>query len=290
LIAIAADDPASDIALMSLAKRALWVIERQLGRPLSLAAVAASCGVTRHHLAHAFGEATGFSVMEYVRARRLSEAAAALAGGAGDVLQVALEAGYESHEAFTRAFKARFAATPRDVRLRGCALGLVPPLDLPEDRGALVLSPTFASAGEILAIGRRARVSFATVGAIPAQWRAFGPEIGAIRPAGGPIPLAVMADLDDEGAFTYLCGLEVADFSMAPADWDQVRIAPSRYVVFRHEGHVSALRRTYGAIWNQWFPGSTSVPSDAPIIERHDPRFSVETGYGGLEIWTPIRD
>lgn len=275
---------------MSLAKRALWVIERQLGRPLTLAAVAASCGVTRHHLAHAFGEATGYSVMEYVRARRLTEAAVALAGGAGDVLQVALEAGYESHEAFSRAFKARFAVTPRDVRRHGSdRLALAPPLDIPEDVGAVAPSPTIASAGEVRAIGRRARQSFATTSAIPAQWRAFGPEMGAVR-AARPIPIGVMADLDDEGAFTYLCGLEVDDFATAPTDLDRVRIPPSRYAVFRHDGHISELRRTYMAIWNEWFPRSACVPSEAPIIERHDPRFSVETGYGGLEIWTPIND
>jgi AraC family transcriptional regulator len=276
---------------MSLAKRALWVIERQLGRPLSLATVAASCGVTRHHLAHAFGEATGYPVMEYVRARRLSEAATALAAGAGDVLQVALEAGYESHEAFTRAFKARFAATPRDVRRGGLGrLALVPPLDLPETGGAAALTPTIASAGEIVAVGRRARLLFGATSAITAQWRAFGPEIGAIRSPDGPTPIGVVAELDDDGAFTYLCGLEVADFAMAPPDLDRVRIAPSRYAVFRHDGHVSELRRTYVAIWDQWFPTSASTPAEAPIIERHDPSFSVETGYGGLEIWTPIKD
>ncbi|HXQ16814.1 MAG TPA: AraC family transcriptional regulator [Caulobacteraceae bacterium] len=274
---------------MSLAKRALWVIERQLGRPLSLATVASSCGVTRHHLAHAFGEATGYSVMEYVRARRLTEAAAALAAGASDVLQVALDAGYESHEAFTRAFKARFAVTPREVRRRGSSrLALLPPLDLPEHGGAALLSPTIASASEIMAVGRRARQSFATTSAIPAQWRAFGPEIGWIRPIARPIPIGVMADLNDEGAFTYLCGLEVDDFAMAPADLDRVRIAPSRYAVFRHQAHVSELRRTYAAIWNAWFPQSGETPADAPIVERHDPSFRVETGYGGLEIWAPL--
>ena len=67
-------------------------------------------------------------------------------------------------------------------------------------------------------------------------------------------------------------------------------LSPTRYAVFRHIGHVSELRRTYDAIWNQWFPSSASTPSEGPIVERHDPSFSVETGYGGLEIWTPIQD
>jgi AraC family transcriptional regulator len=58
-----------------LAEHVVWAIERNLDRPLTLAELADACGVSRFHLAHAFGRATGLSVMHYVRARRLSEAA-----------------------------------------------------------------------------------------------------------------------------------------------------------------------------------------------------------------------
>src|SRR3984885_16268476 len=104
---------------MSLASKALWAIERNLNRELSLQEVAEACGVSRFHLAHAFGEATGYSVMEYIRRRRLTEAARALAGGAPDILALALDAGYGSHEAFSRAFRTQFGTTPETVRKTG---------------------------------------------------------------------------------------------------------------------------------------------------------------------------
>ncbi|MFK3680981.1 helix-turn-helix domain-containing protein [Pseudomonas sp. NPDC088890] len=50
-----------------------------------------------------FSLTTGWPVMRYIRARRLSDAALALRNGQPDILQVALTAGYGSHEAFTRA-------------------------------------------------------------------------------------------------------------------------------------------------------------------------------------------
>jgi AraC family transcriptional regulator len=88
-----------------LAEKVLWAIERNLDRPLTLAEIADACGVSHFHLAHAFGQATGISVMQYVRARRLAEAAESLAAGdAPDILDLALDAGYGSHEAFSRAF------------------------------------------------------------------------------------------------------------------------------------------------------------------------------------------
>ena len=93
---------------MSFPDKALWIIERNSTQLLTLDGIAAACGVSRSHLAHAFGTATGVSVMQYVRARRLSAAARALAAGASDILSIALEAGYGSHEAFTRAFRDRF--------------------------------------------------------------------------------------------------------------------------------------------------------------------------------------
>ena len=63
---------------MSLSRKALLIIERNPGWLQTLADVADACGVSRHHLAHAFGEATGLPVMQYLRARRLTEAALAL--------------------------------------------------------------------------------------------------------------------------------------------------------------------------------------------------------------------
>ncbi len=76
----------------------------------------AIAGVSRFHMVRAFAAATGLSVMRYVRARRLSEAARALADGAPDILALALEADYGSHEAFTRAFRDHFGVTPEAVR------------------------------------------------------------------------------------------------------------------------------------------------------------------------------
>ncbi|RUX42085.1 AraC family transcriptional regulator, partial [Mesorhizobium sp. M4A.F.Ca.ET.050.02.1.1] len=100
-------------------EKALWFVESHLPDAISLDDVAQSSGVSRFHVTRAFGAATGRSVMGYMRARRLSEAARKLAGGAPDILSVALEAGYGSHEAFTRAFRDQFGTTPELVRAQG---------------------------------------------------------------------------------------------------------------------------------------------------------------------------
>src|ERR1700756_3791098 len=100
---------------MNPAQRALWYIESHLAGPLTLDDVSAVGGVSRFHMVRAFTAATGFSVMRYVRARRLTEAARALAAGAPDILTLALDADYGSHEAFTRAFRDHFGVPPEAV-------------------------------------------------------------------------------------------------------------------------------------------------------------------------------
>ncbi|TGT97346.1 AraC family transcriptional regulator, partial [bacterium M00.F.Ca.ET.163.01.1.1] len=85
---------------MNPTEKALWFVESHLPDAISLDDVATSSGVSRFHVTRAFGAATGRSVMGYMRARRLSEAARKLAGGAPDILSVALDVGYGSHEAF----------------------------------------------------------------------------------------------------------------------------------------------------------------------------------------------
>ena len=101
---------------MNPAQKALWFIESHLAERVDPRRDRGVGGVSRFHMVRAFAAATGLSVMRYVRARRLSEAARALAGGAPDILALALEADYGSHEAFTRAFRDHFGVTPEAVR------------------------------------------------------------------------------------------------------------------------------------------------------------------------------
>jgi AraC family transcriptional regulator len=94
----------------------LWYIESHFAQEITLEDIAAIGGVSRFHMSRAFGYAAGRSVMSYVRGRRLSEAARSLADGAPDILAIALDASYGSHEAFTRAFRDQFGLTPEAVR------------------------------------------------------------------------------------------------------------------------------------------------------------------------------
>lgn len=278
---------------MSPAGKALWFIESHFASELTLDAIAGSGCVSRFHLARAFEAATGYPVMRYVRLRRLSEAARQLADGAPDILAVAVEAGYGSHEAFTRAFRDRFGLTPEAVR----AQRRVDNLDLTEPpkmndtpHSDIVLAPPRFEDGEpFLVAGLSARYACDATNGIPAQWQRFSAYLGRIPGQIGNVAYGVNHNADDAGHFDYLCGVAVRDFSTVPAELTHLRIPAQRYAVFVHREHVSAVCHTWNAIWNRWLPESGHTPADAPLFERYDEAFDPLTGMGGFEIWLPLK-
>jgi AraC family transcriptional regulator len=275
---------------MQVTNRAIWMIERNFARPLTLAEIAAACDVSPFHLAHAFADTTGQSVMSYVRGRRLSAAATALADGATDILELALASGYGSHEAFSRAFKALFGATPEAVRKAGstAALPLVPALDMLEEAPADVASARLEEPGPMSFIGALGHYNFAAIEGIPAQWQRFMTRYAEITDKAAGIPVGVSIGFDGEGEFDYLSAAQVLPVSAAPANMIRVEVPARRYAVFQHRTHVATIRSTYAAIWNFWLPASGWTALDAPMLERHNLGFDTGTGLGGIELWIPI--
>jgi AraC family transcriptional regulator len=271
-------------------ERALWFIENRLAGEISLQAIAVSAGVSSHHLARAFATATGQSLMRYARGRRLSEAARSLAAGAPDILAVALDAGYGSHEAFTRAFREQFGSTPAEFRAAGRLnlIKLVEPIRMDKSLLINIDEPRFENRGELLIAGIGARYTFATNEGIPSQWQRFAPHIGNLPNQEGPETYGVCCNTDNSGSFEYIAGVRVSDFAALPEGFAAVRISAQRYAVFHHPAHVSMLRRTHYTIWNRWLPESDVKFTDGPSFERYGRDFNPMTGTGLIEVWMPV--
>lgn len=91
-------------------------IEEHLDDPLTLDDLARIAGFSPHHFHRVFRQVTGEAPKQYVRRLRLEHAVARLKVSPDNVLQIALEAGFATHETFTRAFAARFDLTPSEFR------------------------------------------------------------------------------------------------------------------------------------------------------------------------------
>jgi len=267
------------------------MIERNLGNELSLSDIADGCGVSKFHMARAFEARVGMPVMQYARARRLSNAAERLAEGAADILSLALDTGYASHEAFSRAFKAQFDCTPEAVRKHGTTkeLDMMKPASIADTASAKgAIEPRIEKLGSLIVVGLSRRQNLANAQAIPGQWQQFMTRYEEIENKAETIPVSVTTDMDGDGNFSYLTGVVVTTAGRPPKGLVAQSIPAQTYAVFTHSAHTSEIPKTYAAIWDQWVPQSGKVVSDGPWLEKHLPTFNPRTGLGGIEIWIPL--
>ena len=96
--------------------RTCRLLEERLDEDLPLEVIARAAHLSPFHFHRLFRGLMGETVRTHVRRLRLERAAHRLTRGDDDVLALALDAGYSSHEAFTRAFKRRFGVAPSVFR------------------------------------------------------------------------------------------------------------------------------------------------------------------------------
>jgi AraC family transcriptional regulator len=97
------------------ARKAIGFIEANLKQDVNVENIASETAYSRFHFTRKFLELTGQTPGAYLRKRRLEEAAKEILEGK-DILTVALDFQFGSHQAFTRSFKSYFGTTPRLYR------------------------------------------------------------------------------------------------------------------------------------------------------------------------------
>jgi AraC family transcriptional regulator len=98
-------------------------IQERIAEPdatLNREVLAAVAGFSVPHFHRIFTATMGESSISYIRRMRLERAGRKLRMGAVDITEVALAAGYESHAAFSKAFKQRYGFSPSEFRELDC--------------------------------------------------------------------------------------------------------------------------------------------------------------------------
>lgn len=275
---------------MSVVAKALWFIENNFGRCPSLDDIAGAAGTTRFHLSRSFSWAIGQPVMSYVRGRRLTEAHRALADGAPSILSVALDAGYSSHEAFTRAFRDQFGVSPEQAR-QGRHIEkrlLVEPIAMNDTTNIPLSEPRIAERDALTIVGLGARFRMDAAQGIPNLWQRFQDYEGTLNEVPG-IWYGVCGDWGESGEdFFYMAGVEATAKAETPKELTTYSLPAQSYLVFRHDTHLSSLRQTMSAIFERYLPEHGYDPASVnAYFELYDEKFDPVTGLGGIELWMP---
>ena len=95
-------------------------IREHINEPLNREVLAEIAGFSVPHFHRVFTAHVGESAISYVRRLRLERAARKLRMGAVDITEVAIAAGYDTHAAFSKAFKQQFGLSPSEFRQLNC--------------------------------------------------------------------------------------------------------------------------------------------------------------------------
>lgn len=95
---------------------AIDYIESRLHDKLDLNTIAEALHYSKYHLHRMFTDTVGLTIQTYIQRRRLTEAAKLLVFSDKPILEIALNAGYESQQSFTDSFRAMYKKAPNQYR------------------------------------------------------------------------------------------------------------------------------------------------------------------------------
>jgi AraC family transcriptional regulator len=154
------------------------------------------------------------------------------------------------------------------------------------------LAPRHVDAKPMTVAGFSERVTSETWDKIDRLWWRFAPHIGSVPgQVGRRVAYGVVTDAGN--GIDYLAGVEVSDVSGLPDGFTHVSLPARRYAVFEHQGHVTKLKDTMTAIWENRLPASGHAHARSPgapaFFERYGEAFDPQAGMGGIEVWVPIK-
>lgn len=267
--------------------RVLVHIQGRLDHALDLDELARVAHFSPYHFHRIFRGMVGESVAGHVRRLRLERAAWRLKSTATPVTQLAFEAGYETHEAFTRVFRAMFDQPPsrfREVHRRIPAPQAACGVHYAPDGKLAAFKPlqTEDAAMEARIENRDAtRVAFMRhVGPydqVGQTWQTFmgwAGQRGLLNAGTAAIGLCHDdPDVTPPEKIRYDTCVPVSAEFEPEGDVGVQVIGGGEYAVATHRGPYERLNETYAALLGRWLPEHNREPKTGPCFEvyRNNP-------------------
>lgn len=102
-----------------ITEKVIDYIEENLEKEIDLETIAENIGYSKFHLNRIFTEEAGRTIYKYLQMRRLTVAAEKLVNTDRPIAQISYEAGYNSQQAFTLAFRQLYLYPPKTYRKQG---------------------------------------------------------------------------------------------------------------------------------------------------------------------------
>jgi AraC family transcriptional regulator len=272
-------------------------IEENLEGELDINKAAEMAACSTFHFQRLFFAINSLTPAEYVRRRRLTLAATELSYSDTRVIDVAMKYGYDSPNAFTRAFRQMHGITPQAAREPGVTLTAYPRISFHiELKGGndmdykILKKPAFS-------IAMKSR-KFTTVNGqnfkeIPVWWQEFlaSPDCAALTGLNsnapgamtGGVMLGVCYGAADTGEFSYAIAVELPDGAGA-GKFEKMEIPATTWAVF--DCTLGKSQEISVQIFGEWYMSTGYEHPGTPDMEVYLPE-----GEGDdmkCQIWAPV--
>lgn len=240
-----------------------------------------------------FSHLTGISLSEYIRRRRLSDAAIQCSMSDKSVIELALDYGYESPDAFSYAFKKQHQVSPSEARKKNVVLSSYPKLAFQITlKGMNHMNVRIVEKQAFQVVGKSIRTSQEknmTYHEIPNFWTQFNQSADAQKiwqySVGGGC-LGVCYDGAPDGSFSYLIGVVSSSESK---EFETLSIPKAQWAVFESIGPMPhAIQKVWSEIYTDFLPTSGYEHAYLPDFELY-PEGDIHSHDYRCEVWIPIQ-
>ena len=285
--------------LLERVNGALHYIEENLTDEIDFQEVARIACCSEYHFKRMFAFLAGVTLSEYIRRRRLTLAAFELQDSGKRVIDVALKYGYNSPDAFTRAFHSLHGVTPTEARQTRHLLKAYPRMTFQLTiKGGREMNYRIVEkeAFRIVGIKKRVPIVFHGVNpAIAAMWHSLTAEdIRTLKQLSNVEPLGIISAstnfsegrMEEQGELDHYIG--VATTEPCPPHLSQLEVAAATWAVFEAVGPFpAALQEVWGRIYSEWFPSSVYQLAEGPEILWNESKDTTSPTFRS-EIWIPV--
>ncbi|QDP41221.1 AraC family transcriptional regulator [Radiobacillus deserti] len=277
-------------------QKAIDFMEDHLLEDISIEQIAKEANASMYHFQRAFSILTDSTVGDYLRRRRLTLAAHDLTKSDVKVIEIAYKYGYDTPEAFTKAFRRQHGVSPTEARKYSGKLQsynrLVIQVNL---KGVDPMQYRVEEHESFQIVGIRRRFSLENEEnnrEIPKMWdeiNAKGTDQVLFSLNNGAVKgvLGVCADHQDGKSVEYW--IAAAHEGEVPEEFESTYVPKSKWAIFEVHGPMPhSMQNVWKQIYSEWFPSSGYEHAGTPEVELYteDDPFSSDC-YS--EVWIPIK-
>lgn len=267
-------------AYEDIIRRTIEEIEGRLDDPPGFRELADKAFLSPYHFHRIFRAMVGESPAELIRRLRLERAATQLYRTKTPITEIAFDAGYATHEAFTKAFQSEFGMAPSIYRAEQhehngiqtrCSVHYVNGVFTrfhPIDRGGRNMKL------DVVDFPKTRVAAVRHIGAFHEIGKAFG-QLGQVAGPMGlfaqPNAYGVAVFLDDpevvpQNELNSLAGVFVAEGTPI-GDLEETHIGTGRYLKAEFTGHYSGLSEAWGTVYGKCIPEGGYKPREGTCFE-----------------------